>query len=107
MPGSDALAVPIATEPSNELTVRRNASTWSTPVSRWRDMRVGITLASVVIGAAIRRLWATRRSAWLSTSPFRAATTYGGIAPPGCSSSTELSGWVFGSLMIPTLAQRV
>ena len=34
VPGASALATPMATDPSNALTVRRNASTGSTPVAR-------------------------------------------------------------------------
>ena len=48
-------AAPMATEPSNEATVRRNASVASWPAATWRDTRAGITLASVVIGAGMRR----------------------------------------------------
>ena len=47
----------------------------------WWAITAGITLASVVIGPAMRRPWWTLRSAWLSTSPLSAATMYG--APPG------------------------
>ena len=46
-----------------------------------RDMSAGITLASVVMCWWIRRPCATRRSAWLSTSPLSAATMYGPVAP--------------------------
>ena len=80
MPGASALAMPIATDPSNALT--RCDGTPRSDRHRSRGdgrSRVGITFASVVIGAAIRSPCATRRSAWLSTSPFSAATTYGGV----------------------------
>ena len=44
----------------------------------WRATRVGMTLASVVTCGCTRSWCSIRRSAWLSTSPLRAATTYGG-----------------------------
>ena len=43
-------------------------------------MIVGMTLASVVIGPGMRSSCSARRSPWLSTSPFSAATTYGLVA---------------------------
>ncbi len=103
-PGAAALAAPMATEPSKVLTVRRKASTRSGAVSASRDTRDGITLASVVIGVGKESSDRARRSAWLSTSPLSAATTYG---PPVVRSSSLLTGWVLGSEMIPTLAHLV
>ena len=75
--GDSALAAAIATEPSNSDTVLRNASASDSPVDRRRATTVGITFASVVIGSAIFRPLRTLMSAWLSTSPFNAATRYG------------------------------
>ena len=76
----------------------------SAPSARRCDTRVGITLASVVISAARRSPSAAFRSAKLSTSPLRAAVTYG----PGEPSSSRLStGCALGCEMIPMLAQRV
>ncbi len=96
----------MATLPSNSATVRRNASPMSSPVDwAWRPSTTGMTLASVVIGASIDRSWAIFRSAWLSTSPLSTATAYVRCGRPAASSL--LTGWQFGSLMIPTLAQRV
>ena len=46
---SDELMAPIATEPSNAATVRRNDSTSSWPSAMCRLTRAGITLASVVM----------------------------------------------------------
>ena len=102
-------AAPMATLPSNSATVRRNASARSPPrAAACSAMTAGMTLASVVIGPAMRRpcvhlevgvvvdvavqrghrvrRLGRRRTARLC-SPF--------------------SGWQFGSLMMPTLAQRV
>ena len=74
--GAAAEAAPIATLPSKPATVRRNASVRLPPVSAdRRDMTAGMTFASVVIGPGIRRPCCTLMSAWLSTSPFSAATT--------------------------------
>ena len=52
VPGPDrsALAAAMATEPSNVLTVRRNASTRPARRRASRDTSAGMTLASVVIG---------------------------------------------------------
>ena len=76
--GMIGAAAPIATLPSNSATVRRNASPRSaTPSATWRAITAGITLASVVIGPAMRRSWRTLMSAWLSTSPLSTATMYG------------------------------
>ena len=47
----------------NVETVRRNDSTRSTPSARCRDVIVGITFASVVIGPGTASLCARRRSA--------------------------------------------
>ncbi len=68
-----------------------------------------MTLASVVIGDGMARAARARRSAWLSTSPLRAATTYGPSVStvPSPVSSSLLTGWALGSEMMPTLAQRV
>ena len=96
----------MATDPSNADTVRRNASNSSTDAA-WRATRAGMTLASVVIGPAMRSECAERSSAWLSTSPLSTPTTNGGRAPPGCSSSSLFTGWALGSDTMPTLAQRV
>ena len=96
-PGSSAAAAPMATEPSNEATVRRKASNSAAAGRRGRATIAGITLASVVIGPATRRPCSTRRSAWLSTSPLRTPTTNGGSAPPGCSISSLFTGWALGS----------
>ena len=63
-----------------------------------------MTLASVVMAAGMRRPKRAFRSAWLSTSPFSTAATYGPGDPP---SSSWLTGWALGSEMMPTLAQRV
>ncbi len=54
--GSQADEAAIATEPSNVATVRRNASSGPSPSARRREIRAGMTLASVVISAAERRL---------------------------------------------------
>ncbi|CAB4688171.1 unannotated protein [freshwater metagenome] len=68
----------MATLPSKLATVRRNASTTSPfDAAEKRETNAGITLASVVMGPAIRRPCSIFRSAWLSTSPFSAATKYG------------------------------
>ena len=65
----------MATLPSNDATVRRNASARSPPtLAALRDIKAGITLASVVMGPGMRSPCSTFRSAWLSTSPFNAAT---------------------------------
>ena len=64
-----------------------------------------MTLASVVISAGVARPSAARSSTWLSTSPLRAAATYGRPADPV--GSSLLRGWALASLMMPTLAQRV
>ncbi|MEY2775659.1 MAG: hypothetical protein RL218_884, partial [Actinomycetota bacterium] len=102
---ASALAVAIATEPSNSRTVLRNASPSDSPLARRRATTVGITLASVVIGSAMRSPLRTLMSAWLSTSPLSAATRYG--VPKVDSSSSEFTGCAFGSEMMPTLAHRV
>ena len=77
--GSAALATAIATDPSNFATVSRNASLNEAVVVKRRATNAGITFASVVIGPAMRRLFTARRSAWLSTSPFNAATKYASL----------------------------
>ena len=65
-----------------------------------RDTSVGMTLASVVIAAAMRRPSAAMRSAKLSTSPL---STRGHERPVGRRpTSSALSGWAFGSEMMPT-----
>ncbi len=66
-----------ATDPSREATVRRNASSTATgsDARRFFAMRVGITLASVVIEGEIRSSSISLMSAKLSTSPFRTAVT--------------------------------
>ena len=103
-PGSSAEQYPIATLPSNCVTALRKASSEDAPPRRPRSTSAGMTLASVVMGSAKRRLWRTFRSAWLSTSPFRTATETESF-PPAISS--PFTGCAFGSEMIPTLAQRV
>ena len=106
--GACELIAPIATEPSNADTVRRNDSTRSQPAIACRLTSAGITLASVVMCWWMRSWWATRRSAWLSTSPLSVATTYGhGPAAGELSSSSLFTGCAFGSEMMPTLAHRV
>ena len=72
-----AALAPMATEPSKLATVSRKAVVRSAPSARRCDTRVGMTLASVVISAARRSPSAAFRSAKLSTSPLRAAVTYG------------------------------
>ena len=64
-----------------------------------------MTFASVVIGSAICNPLRTLMSAWLSTSPFSAASMYGAAELPPTSSL--FTGCAFGSEMMPTLAQRV
>ena len=103
--GASALAAAIATEPSNSETVARNASSNDDPPEIRRDTAVGITLASVVIGSAIFSERRSVISAWLSTSPFNAATRYG--APADAPTSSLFTGCAFGSEIMPTLAQRV
>ena len=61
--GSLALAAAIATDPSNSETVSRNASLSEAVVSNRREIKAGITFASVVIGPATRKLFWARRSA--------------------------------------------
>ena len=46
---------PMATEPSNWATVWRNASSIDRPACSRRETRIGMTLASVVISAGMRR----------------------------------------------------
>ncbi len=45
----------MATDPSKEATARRNASVMSPVVATSRETIAGMTLASVVIGAAMRK----------------------------------------------------
>ena len=94
----------MATDPSNTLTVRRNASVRSYPAARWVAHKAGTTLASVVISGAVLSPSDTIRSAWLSTSPLSTAVTKGTVAP---SARSESTGWALGSEIMPTLAQRV
>ena len=103
--GSSALAVAIATEPSNSPTVCLNALTKSAPAAFLRATTVGITFASVVIGSAILSPLRTLISAWLSTSPLSAETKYGIAA--STSISSLLTGCAFASEIMPTLAHLV
>jgi hypothetical protein len=94
----------MATDPSNPATVSRKAPSGVSPPASLRDTSVGMTLASVVISGAMRRLSAAFRSAKLSTSPLSAATTYGPFSSP---ISTLSSGCVLAWEMMPTDAHRV
>jgi len=110
--GASADAAAMATLPSNSATVRRKASPRSLEVAACIAITAGITLASVVMGPARWSAWFTLMSAWLSTSPLSTATVYGSCAAPvcaapGCSICSPFTGWQLGSLMMPTLAQRV
>ena len=84
--GSSALATAIATLPSNSATVSLNESTNDIPAAFFRETTVGMTFASVVIGSAICKPFRTLISAWLSTSPFSAASMYGAAELPPTSS---------------------
>ena len=97
----------MATEPSNDDTVRRNASNSSTAGGVAGDERrdhLGVggdrtgdaqavldAQVGVVVDVAVERADDERR-----VRP-----------PPGCSISSLLTGWALGSEMMPTLAQRV
>ena len=61
--GSAPATAPIATDPSNDATVERNASAVSTPAAMRRDTSAGITLASVVISGGSRSDSSAFRSA--------------------------------------------
>ena len=61
--GRSAAAAAIATEPSSEATVARNASPVSSPAASRRETSVGMTLASVVISVGTSRRSIASRSA--------------------------------------------